>query len=302
MDVKRGRLPLTALRSFEAAGRLLNFSRAAEELFVSQAAISRQIRELEAFIGKPLFKRLHRRVELTEQGRLLLAQLTASFDDIDQRLWQVMEKPAKTILHVSVEPAFATALLVPRLKLFRELYPDVEISVDAEMRLIEFRDHGAEIAIRYGAVAQSWPRTQSRHLLDVRATPVIAPELLASGPPLTSPADLGRYTLLHETNHTGWALWFRAAGLPDFPLEGGPLYADAAHALQAAKLGHGVALGDRVLEGDDFRNGTLVRPFELAVPYGAYWLVAPDFQLLGQPGIDFAEWIVAELATDGTRA
>ena len=296
--MKRGRLPLTALRSFEAAGRLLNFGRAAEELFVSQAAISRQIRELEAFIGKPLFERLHRRVELTEEGRQLLAQLTASFDDIDRRLWQVMKRPAKSALHVSVEPAFASQLLVPRLKLFRERHPEVEISVDAEMRLIEFRDHGAEIALRYGAVTQSWPRTQSRQLLDVRATPVVAPSLLASGPLLTSPADLSHFTLLHETNHDGWTLWFRAAGLPDFPMDGGPIYADAAHALQAAKLGHGVALGDRVLEADDFRVGTLVRPFELEVPYGAYWLVAPDFQLLSRPANDFAQWIAAELTAD----
>jgi LysR family glycine cleavage system transcriptional activator len=89
MRMKRGRLPLTALRSFEAAGRHLSFSRAAEELFVSQAAISRQVRELEALIGRPLFERLHRRVELTDAGRELLVQLTRSFDDIDHRLSQI---------------------------------------------------------------------------------------------------------------------------------------------------------------------------------------------------------------------
>ncbi len=81
-------------------------------------------------------------------------------------------------------------------------------------------------------------------------------------------------------------------------MDGGPIYADAAHALQAAKLGHGVALGDRVLEADDFRVGTLVRPFQLEVPYGAYWLVAPDFQLLSRPANDFAQWIAAELTAD----
>ena len=102
--MKRGRLPLTALRSFEAAGRHLSFSRAAEELFVSQAAISRQIRELEALIGRPLFDRLHRRVELTDAGHRLLDQLTRSFDDIDQRLSEIQADVAQTLLKISVEP------------------------------------------------------------------------------------------------------------------------------------------------------------------------------------------------------
>ena len=101
--MKRGRLPLTALRSFEAAGRHLSFSRAAEELFVSQAAISRQIRELEALIGRPLFDRLHRRVELTDAGHRLLDQLTRSFDDIDQRLSEIQADVAQTLLKISVE-------------------------------------------------------------------------------------------------------------------------------------------------------------------------------------------------------
>src|SRR4029079_13568189 len=123
MRVKRGRLPLTALRSFEAAGRQLSFSRTAEELFVSQAAISRQIRELEALIGKPLFERLHRKVELTETGQALLGQLTASFDRIAPRLAEIVSKPAQSPLRVSVEPSFAGEFLIQRLNSFRQQYP-----------------------------------------------------------------------------------------------------------------------------------------------------------------------------------
>jgi DNA-binding transcriptional LysR family regulator len=121
--MKRGRLPLTALRSFEAAGRLLSFSRAAEELFVSQAAISRQVRELEQLIGRPLFERRHRRVVLTEPGQTLLDQLTVSFDDIDRQLSLIIAEQAQSLLRVSVEPAFAAALLIPRLNLFRAGIP-----------------------------------------------------------------------------------------------------------------------------------------------------------------------------------
>ncbi|PTE11517.1 LysR substrate-binding domain-containing protein [Mesorhizobium helmanticense] len=293
--MKRGRLPLTALRSFEAAGRHLSFSRAAEELFVSQAAISRQIRELETLIGKPLFERLHRKVELTEAGQTLLAQLTASFDDIDRRLSQIVSKPAQSQLTVSVEPSFAGEFLIQRLNSFRERHPDIDISIDAESRLIEFRGHEAEIAIRYGASARSWPRTEAWHLVDVLVTPVLTSALLASGAPLTSPADLRYYTLLHDYNRDGWARWFQAVDLPDLALQRGPLFTDAALAMQAAKLGHGVALGDRILNGADLRAGLLVRPFEMEVPYGSYWLVAADFQRLSQPAKTFADWLFEEL-------
>src|SRR5688500_18385440 len=137
--MKRGRLPLTALRSFEAAGRHLSFSRAAEELFVSQAAISRQVRELEALIGRPLFNRLHRRVELTDAGTSLLTSLTASFDDIDRRLSEILARQPQSLLKVSVEPSFAGEFLIQRLNAFQELHPEIEISVEADSRLIDFR-------------------------------------------------------------------------------------------------------------------------------------------------------------------
>ncbi|SFK51452.1 LysR family transcriptional regulator, glycine cleavage system transcriptional activator [Mesorhizobium albiziae] len=295
--MKRGRLPLTAMRSFEVAGRLLSFSRAAEELFVSQAAISRQIRELEAFIGKPLFERLHRGVVLTEAGRFLLEPLTASFDDLDRRLSQIIAEPAQAELRISVEPSFAAGWLVPRLHRFREQHPDVDIAVEADVRLVEFRTHEAELAIRFGAVARTWRRTEARHLFDCRTTPVLAPGLLASGPPLGSPVDLRHYTLLHEYDRKYWATWFQAAGLPDFASQKGPVYPVAAQAIHAAKLGHGVALCDLVLDGEDIRLGTLVRPFEIEVPDGAYWLVAPDFRRLSRPAKAFADWIVQELAS-----
>lgn len=294
--MKRGRLPLTALRSFEAAGRLLSFSKAAEELFVSQAAISRQVRELEAFIGRPLFQRLHRRVELSEEGRRLLEKLTASFDEIDLSLTQVLAEPAQAELRVSVEPSFAGAWLVPRLNRFRERHPEVDVMIDTSIKLVEFRAHEAEIAIRYGMTARSWPRTEARHLLDCVITPVLTPALLAAGPPLRSPADLRRYTLLHDYDRNAWKAWFGAAGLSDFAPQKGPVYTDGAQAVQAARLGHGVALGDLAMDGEALRLGTLARPFPIAASYGAYWLVAPDFRRLSRPAAAFAEWIAEEVA------
>lgn len=293
--MKRGRLPLTALRSFEAAGRVLSFSRAAEELFVSQAAISRQVRELETLLGKPLFTRLHRRVELTDTGRSLLEQLTVSFDEIEQRLAQIRAEPVQPTLRVSVEPTFASAWLVPRLDAFRRRHPDIDVSVDADVRLAEFRAQEAELAIRWAVTARSWPRTESLHLFDCWMVPVLAPGLLASGPPLETPADLRHYTLLHEYDRRFWTKWYEAVGLPKSTAQKGPVYPSGAQAIQAAKLGHGVALGDPVMDGDDLRLGTLVRAFEIDVPDGAYWLVAPNFRTLSRPAKAFADWITTQL-------
>ncbi|WP_269929917.1 LysR substrate-binding domain-containing protein [Aminobacter sp. HY435] len=295
--MKRGRLPLTALRSFEAAGRHLSFSRAAEELFVTQAAISRQVRELEQLLGQPLFLRLHRRVELTETGHKLLQQLTSSFDDIDQQLTVLTAHPAQAVVTVSVEPSLAASWLVPRLNKFRGLRPDIDISLEVDPRLVEFRRGQPELALRFSAHNTSWPRSDAEQLAPVIDTPVMAPALLASGPELSGPADLHGYTLLHEENRKGWARWFEAAGAANHALPTrGPLLADASLAKQAAMLGHGVALGDLLLVRDELASGALVRPFATSVVSGAYWLVARDLHTLSDGAHAFADWLRAEFA------
>ncbi len=291
MDVKRGRLPLTALRSFEAAGRHLSFSRAAEEMFVSQAAISRQIRELETFVGRSLFERLHRRVALTEAGGRLLSQLTRSFDDMEQQLSDIVATPAQHLLAISVEPSFGRSWLVPRLNDFRQMRPDIDVSVDIDIRVVEFRAHEAQLAIRHSVSTSSWPRTQSLHLADVAVTPMLSPSLLAAGWPLREPADLARYTLLHEENRDRWHQWFEATGTEHLAPQRGPIFPDGALAAQAATLGHGVTLGTPLLSARELATGELVAPFPTQVPDGSYWLVAPDLERLGEPARAFAEWL-----------
>ncbi len=299
--MKRGRLPLTALRSFEAAGRRLSFSRAADELFVSQAAISRQIRELEALIDQPLFRRQHRQVVLTEAGKRLLDQLTPSFDAIDARLDEIMNKTEQQTVSISVEPSFAGAWLVPRLNQFHAARPDIDIIIDASPALTDFRGNAVELAIRHSVGVTSWQRTQSRHLSDCFRMPVSAPSLLASAPP-ASPSDLRRYTLLHEEDRDDWSDWFRFVGAEDIGLRRGPIFPDAALAVQSAILGHGIALGCRLLNGNDIRNGSLVAPFPIEMPYGAYWLVAPDFARLSEPACAFADWLMSRLAAEANSA
>jgi LysR family transcriptional regulator, glycine cleavage system transcriptional activator len=296
--MKRGQLPLTALRSFEAAGRHGSFTRAAQELLVSQAAVSRQVRELEIRLGHALFERHHRQVTLTAQGRLLLDQLTVSFDAIDRLLDGIRAQPAATILSISVEPSFAACWLVPRLDRFRHRHPDIDVALDPDSRPAEFRTSKTQLAIRWSETATSWPRVQAAHLVDIAMSPVISRTLLQSGPALQTPADLHRYTLLHEDDRRGWNRWFHAAGVAEISLERGPLLTDTVLAIQAAARGHGVALANMLLAEEDLQTGVLVKPFEIDVPNGAYWLVAPDFNHLSKAAQAFANWIQTEFAAN----
>jgi LysR family transcriptional regulator, glycine cleavage system transcriptional activator len=293
--MKRARLPLTALRSFESAGRLLSFSKAAEELFVSQAAISRQVRELEDLLEVKLFERLHRRVELTTDGKQLLNQLTASFDEIDRTLSDIRNDKPQSLITISAEPTFAGLWLLPQLEKFRALHPDIDISVDADHRLTDFRTGTADIAIRHSLQDETWPRVEARLLQPAAFTPILSHKLNQQRP-LRTPADALHHTLLHEENRDMWSRWFERAGLPQTNPSRGPIFPDGAFAANAAKLGHGIALGDPSLLALEIQKGELLAPFSVTVPFGSYWLVAPNLRRLRKPVKAFADWLLAEVS------
>ena len=294
--MKRGRLPLTALRSFEVAGRLLSFTQAAEELFVSQAAISRQIRELEATLGHPLFERRHRAVALTSDGAELLKVLTDSFDRIDASLSSIAAREAVESVTVSVEPTFATLWMVPHLIEFRTLYPDIDVRIESDPRVIEFRANDAVLAIRHGGAQARWPRTEARRLIETAMVPVAAPSLLATGAPLNAPEDIQQFELLHEENRQAWADWFRLAGAPEGNCDRGPMLADGALVLQSALRGHGVGLADPRFAIAELQEGRLIQPFETKLPFGAYYLVAREFKALPTPAAALATWLLGRFA------
>ncbi|WP_077960552.1 LysR substrate-binding domain-containing protein [Ensifer adhaerens] len=289
--MKRGRLPLTALRSFEAAGRLESFTLAASELFVSQAAISRQVRELEELIGRPLFERLHRGVRLTADGEALLGTLTAAFDMVGESLDALSGRRFSQTLKVSAEPSFAGCWLVPHLQEFQEAHPEIDLVIDADPRLSEFRSGEADIAIRHSLTAERWPRVEARPLARVEMIPVIAPALARAGRPLDRPEDLLQHALLHEDNRALWEQWFAAAGAAPVKLERGAIFADGAMVLQATLRGNGVGLLDRDHALDDLAAGRLIRPFDVSVPYGAFFLVARRFETLSDAAQAFVAWI-----------
>ena len=297
--MRRGRLPLTALRSFESAGRLLSFSRAAAELFVTQAAVSRQIRELETLLGTRLFARHHRGVGLTEAGTRLLGRITQSFDTIDAALEEVGARSGARDLVVSAEPGFAARWLVPRLGRFRATRPDIDVEVLADPQVIEFRTSRVELAIRYALEHRDWPRVEAIPLMPSVVTPVVSPKLLGSGPPLAVPADLLAYALLHDDSRRFWAVWLERAGVASALAARGLIFNDHALVIQAAIGGQGVALGDAALVTDDIVAGRLIAPFALQIPLGGYWLVAPDLGKLSPGAQAFADWITAEAQHEG---
>jgi LysR family glycine cleavage system transcriptional activator len=297
--MKRGRLPLTALRSFEVAGRHLSFTRAAQELYISQAAVSRQVRELEHLLGQPLFLRQHREVTLTEGGKQLLQVLTRSFDDIGACLDQLGAQVASTVT-ISCEPSFATCWLAGRLNSFQALHPGIDLTLDSDPHLADFRQAQVDLAIRYSATATSWPGSQCRRLLDVQVIPVAAPALLERHR-IHAPRDLAGVTFLHEENRSLWQAWLKHEGVSTV-VDRGPIFADGGLVLQAVLGGQGVALMDLLFVTEQIKRGQLVHLFGATpLPYGAYWLVARQLAGLATPAAGFAQWLQDALVGEQTH-
>ena len=294
--MKRSRLPLTALRAFEAAGRHQSFKKAAEELAVSEAAISRQIRDLEGQLSGALFERGHRNVRLTSGGARLLGQLTKSFDAIDTALSELLAPPRKKRVFVSVEPTFATLFLIPRLAEFTVAHPDIDVQIESSSTLVDLSGDDAGVAVRYSLTDKSWPRLEARHLIDNLLTPVVAAGHLAIE--IKSPLDIAKIPLLRDENEAPWQRWLAIAGVQIRPTWG-PVFSNAAIALQSAQLGHGAALADRHLADRLLRDDHLRAPFDLDIENGAYWLVARSFAKLTMSERTFCDWLVAAVGISG---
>jgi len=286
-SMKRSRLPLTALRAFEAAGRHESFKKAAAELCVSEAAISRQVRDLERSFSLQLFSREHRAVHLTDKGRDLLGRVSLGFDAIDTALTKVAGLNQQTI-GISVEPTFANQFLVPLLGEFGASHPEVDVLIDASSALADLRaPDGPSLAIRYSLDRSSWPGVEARLLVEDWITPMVSARL---GSRIQQPRDLLHLKLLKDETSNGWTRWLSAAGIEDTP-DWGPTFSNAATAVQGAEFGQGAVLGNRLLCYRLLSSGRIVAPFELAIPNGAYWTVSRDFSKLSNPETLFVDWL-----------
>ena len=286
--------PLDALRVFEAAGRHLSFTRAAEELNVTQAAVSHRIKTLETWLRFPLFTRLNRALMLTESGQRYLPAVRDALELIESATESVMTPVVTNSFTVSVLPSFAAKWLVPRLFRFRELHPDIDVRISAEDDLVDLDREDVDIALRFGH--GDWPHYQVERLMRQAFFPVCSPKLVKDGPhPLTVPADLKHHTLLHEESVQDWRMWLMAAGLDSIDAKRGPWFSHAILVYQAACDGQGVALGATPLVDDDLAAGRLVKPFDLTLPSDwGYYFVCPK-HTARRPDIEaFRDWLIVE--------
>ena len=215
--------PLNALRTFEAAARHLSFTKAAEELFVTQAAVSHQIRALEEHLGAPLFRRMNRALMLTDQGQVLLPAVRDAFDRLRAGVRRVEDLSSGGALTISTTPSFAASWLAGRLVRFQVLHPEIELQLGATSRPVDFAREGIDCGIRYGA--GDWPGLVSQRLFETALLPVCSPSLLDGAHPLRQPADLAQHTLLHALDGIDdWRLWLRAAGVPEIDPTRGPKF------------------------------------------------------------------------------
>ena len=297
--------PLNSLRAFEAAARHLSFTKAAEELHVTPAAISHHIKALEDHLGVKLFRRLNRAVLLTDAGQACVAGLSDAFDRMTVALARLRAQECSGPLTVSTSPALAAKWLVPRLEGFQELYPEIDVRVSAAMRLVDFAREDVDVAIRYGPGC--YPGLLAELLLTNEVVPVCAPALLEGSRRLRTPQDIRHHTLLHDDTSTSdgaypnWPMWLRAAGLEGVDASRGPRFDYPGLVLEAAAAGRGVALALSTVAAADLAAGRLVRPFAVAVPLPfAYYVVCPKATAERPKVAAFRQWLRAEVERDPT--
>ena len=301
-------LPYAALRAFESVVRLNGFSRAADELGMSQSAVSQHVRLLEDWTGHRLLIRGARASTPTDEGRRLAQAVAEGLGRIGAVCQDLRSRGAGGgTLSVSCLPGFAINWLFPRLIRFDQVHPDLSVSISTDARPIAFAEGEADVAIRYGM--GGYPGLHVRRLLGESLTPVCAPALLADGPPLRAPADLAHHTLLvDELKPVGgrlpnWDFWAVQSGVTLPRPARIRRFGQSNMVVQAAIEGLGVALGRDALVMDALADGRLVRPFALPpVPSDyAFWFVCPE-GALDRPAIRaFHDWLFAEAAACDKR-
>jgi LysR family glycine cleavage system transcriptional activator len=289
--VDKDRLPLNALRVFEAVATRLSFTDAAGALKVTPAAVSAQIKLLEEYLETPLFYRHSRAVRLTPQGARLLPGVQRGLDEWQRAVDALRRDRSSGLLNVSVLGSFLQKWLLPRLGDFYAQHPTIDLRFSASRELVDFMSSDFHAAVRYGR--GDWPGLSAEKLLDDWAFPVCSPALLEQLGPIETLADLRRYPLLHSATEP-WVEWMRRIGGDTTRPERGPVLDDSAALLTAAEAGHGLALARWSLVAADLAAGRLVRPMPQSVRQQAsYYFVAPPSHVDLPKVAHFRDWLVA---------
>ncbi|MBD2785696.1 transcriptional regulator GcvA [Xenorhabdus sp. DI] len=293
--------PLNALRVFDAAARHLSFTKAAEELFVTQAAVSHQMKSLEDFLGLKLFRRRNRSLLLTEDGQSYYLDIKEIFTAINDATRKLQARSAKGALTVSLSPSFAIQWLVPRLSGFNQSFPGIDVRIQAVDREEDKLADDVDVAIFYGR--GNWPGLRTDRLYPEYLLPVCSPSLLTGDRPLKTPSDLAKHTLLHDSSRRDWQAYIRQLDMQQqINVQQGPIFSHSAMVIQAAVHGQGVALANNVMAQNEIDAGRLVCPFnDVLVSKNAFYLVCHDNQAeLGKIAA-FRKWILTQAATEQER-
>jgi LysR family glycine cleavage system transcriptional activator len=290
---------LSALRAFEAAARHMSFSKAADELHVTPAAVSHQIHALEEDLGVRLFYRMNRSIELTASARVLLPGLSEAFAGIQSSVKRLRAHNDTGTLTVTASPSFAAKWLVLRLHRFQEQCTEVDVRISASDDVVDLTKGDFDIAIRYGS--GRYPGLDVELLFTNKVFPACSPQLLGAGPPLRTPDDLPLHALIYDNAVERdplvptWPMWLKAAGVKNVPAAAGLTFNNISLALDAAIAGHGVVLAYSTIAAADLAAGRLVRLFSLALPdqFAYYIVTAPG--ALERPKVRaFRNWLRQE--------
>ncbi|MDM4764607.1 transcriptional regulator GcvA [Pelomonas sp. SE-A7] len=297
--------PLDLLLSFEAAARHLSFTKAATERFVTQSAVSRQMRALEEELGLTLFTRKHRALVLTAEGQRLLASCTSALSTLRGTVRELRTPQQREMLALTTTPGFASLWLIPRLTAFTRAHPGIDVRMDATLDNRNLAAEGFDLAIRYLPIG----RSGGQRLFEEAMVPVCSPRLTAElEQPLRQPSDLARHTLLHlamDSDVSGipgeWEPWLQAWGLVDLRPAAKLSFTSYAEAIAAAVAGQGVAIGRRPLVDALLANGQLVTPFDAQVASPRAYQLMVDLASRSRPAVRaFEQWLLEQAVA--TRA
>jgi LysR family glycine cleavage system transcriptional activator len=306
--------PLNALRVFEAAARHLSFKEAANELSITQAAVSHQIKSLEDYLGVQLFKRAGRGVQLTEAARAALPRLRDGFDALAAAVEMIHVRADETDIQITAPPVFTARWLMPRLADFAKREPKIDVRVVSSSKMVDagaldqpvvtttfdLRSESSGVEIHLGG--GDYPGYRADKLFNVSTIAVASPDLVKGTPGLHEPADLSNHTLLHDdamdlvAHGHAWAKWLDMAGVSD-KVDGtrGPHFSSNILSLEAASQKLGVALALRPLVDADLASGRLCAPFKVALtPQSAYYLVCPEVISERPAVVAFRKWLLSK--------
>jgi LysR family transcriptional regulator, glycine cleavage system transcriptional activator len=289
--------PLNALKAFEAAARHESFTRAAEELCVTQGAVSHQVKALESELAIKLFNRERQRLIITEAGRDYLATVRDALDRIAAGTERLLQRQNAGVLTVSTSPDFAAKWLVHRLGHFAEAYSGIDLRVSATLHHVDFAREEVDLAVRHGD--GNWPGLDAVRLCAEQLFVVCSPKLLEGRRRIGRVADILKFPLLHLDSRSDWTNWLRGVGLDDTGAIHGPVLNRASMVIDAAINGQGLALARTTLSAWDLINGRLVLPVTETVPVSkTYWIVCSKATASLPKIATFREWLLTEAATD----